>query len=343
MADTERQLAPPPGWGTPFPPEKPRVDVDQGMPDGMPTAAAVAAASATGDELPGDFHREDRRPLDRRRRRARTIDTLVLAVPAVLAVFLFGGATIAVGVLILAIDLSYFFVMETLKGQTIGKKVMKLRVVRIDDGRAAPASKIAARTIARPLDYSLAGILVVLASKGKRQRIGDIFAGTCVRNDDRPFTPAPESPLLVVYPLLWIGAAVGTMVAFPALDPMLAQRSAHPYMAKIDKICEKRVRQEKALDSTGGLNLVSGRLLLRQEARKIDKLPPPPPDVRGQVQEVVDHHRNVNRALDRMMKDVHRTPGDPNMVVQQHEDAILGIAGQANERYRELGLPYCAA
>jgi hypothetical protein len=65
--------------------------------------------------------------------------------------------------------------------------------------------------------------------------------------------------------------------------------------------------------------------------------------VRGQVQEVIDHHRNVNRALDRMMRDVHRAPGDPNVVVQQHEDAILGISQQASERYAELGLPYCAA
>lgn len=332
-----------PGWGgTQFPPEKPRVDVDEAQSAGLPTAASVAAASAIGEEAEADFTHEDRRPLDRRRRRARTIDSLLLAPFAFLLVHLTDGITVAAGLMVLAIDMSYFFVMESLKGQTLGKKIMKLRVMH-PDGTAATASKIAARTIARPIDYTMIGIVTVLASGKKRQRIGDMLAGTIVREDNRVFKPAPESPLLVLYPLLWIGAALAAMVVLKPMDPMLAARSSHPYMAKIDQICEKRVRQEKALAGSGQLNLVSARLLYRQEERKIAKLPAPPADVKGDVREVRAHHRRLNVALDRMMRDIHRAPGDPTPVIEQHRPAVEGLIATANERFAALGLPYCAS
>lgn len=331
-----------PGWGSPFPPEQPRRDTDDTQSAGLPTAASVAAASTLGEEAEADFTNEDRRPLDRRRRRARTIDSLLLAPLAYALVYFTDGITIAAGVMVLALDLSYFFVMETLKGQTLGKKIMKLRVVH-PDGSAASAGKIALRTIARPMDYTLIGILVVLASKGKRQRIGDVLANTIVREDNRTFKPAPESPLLVALPVVWIGLALAAMVMLKPMDPMLAKRSSNPYMAKIDQICEKRVRQADALNRTGELNLVSARVLYRQEHRKIAKLPDPPGAVKADVDEVLAHHRRLNSALDRMMRDIHRAPGDPTPVVERHRPIVEGMISTANERFEQLGLPYCAA
>ena len=343
MGETQQtELLAAPGWDSPFPPEKPRRDVAEAQTAGLPTAASVAAASAIGEEAEADFTHEDRRPLDRRRRRARTIDSLLMLPLAFGIVQLTDGITVAAGLMVLAIDLSYFFVMESLKGQTIGKKVMKLRVVH-PDGSAASASKIAARTITRPFDYSIIGLLIVLASGPKRQRTGDMLANTIVRDDNRVFVPAPESPLLVVYPLLWIGAALAVMIAFKPVDPMLAARNPHPYMAKIDQICEKRVRQERALAAGGGLNLISGRVLLRQEERKIAKLPNPPAAVKGDVKEVLAHHRRINRALDKMMRDIHRSPGDPNVIVEQHRASVEGLSAAANQRFAALGLPYCAS
>ena len=332
----------PPGWDSPFPPEQPRRDVDESVEAGLPTAASVAAASAIGEEAEANFTHEDRRPLDRRRRRARTIDSLLLAPFAFLLVHLTDGVTVAAGLMVLAIDMSYFFVMESLRGQTLGKKIMKLRVVH-PDGSAATTSKIAARTILRPIDYTMIGVIAVLASGKKRQRLGDMLAGTIVREDNRIFKQAPESPLLVLYPVLWIGAALVAMVALKPMDPMLAARSSHPYMAKIDKICEKRVRQEKALERTGELNLISARVLYRQEERKIAKLPNPPADVKGDVKEVLAHHRRLNVALDRMMRDIHRAPGDPTPVIEQHRPAVEGLIATADQRFAALGLPYCAA
>jgi hypothetical protein len=133
------------------------------------------------------------------------------------------------------------------------------------------------------------------------------------------------------------------MVAFKPGDPMYALRSNDPYMAKIDQICEKRARQEEALYKTGELNLVSARLLVRQEARKIEKLPPPPANVKGEVAEVVEHHRKLNRALDRMVNEIHHSNLPAEQIIDKHKPVIDGLADTADKRYVELGLPYCAA
>ena len=312
------------------------------MPDGTPTAAEVAAASAVGEEAPVDPRHEDRKYLDRRRRRARSIDSLILVPFAAGLYFLFGGVTIAAVLLVVAIDLSYHFVMERTSGQSIGKRMMKLRVVQ-DDGTAAGTTKIATRTIFRLLDNSPLGPIAVLMSGKKRKRLGDMAAGTCVRNDDRRFVPPPESPMIVVYPLLWIGAAVAAMFIFKPVDEMYALRSDDPYMAKIDQICEKRARQAEALYNTGEYNLISHRLLYRQETRKIEKLPPPPPEVKADVAEVMRHHRAINRTLDRMWRDIHSTNLPSEQVFDRYNPIVDGLNEQADKRYVQLGLPYCAA
>jgi hypothetical protein len=330
-----------PGWGTPFPPEQPRRDADEPeRPDGMPTAASVAAASAIGEEADADFSNEDRRPFDRRRRRARAIDSMILLPAALLVIHLTKGVTVAAGAMVLAIDLSYFFLLEAIQGQTLGKKFTKLRVMH-PDGSAPSASRIALRTIVRPLDYTFVGLLTVLSTGKRRQRIGDLLANTIVRDDNRGFKRAPESPLLVVFPLAVIGLAVAAMIAFKPVDPMLAKRNPHPYMAKIDKICEKRIRQAGALDTSGQLTFTSGRLLLRQETRKIEKMPAPPPELKGDVKDVVTQHRKVDRVLDRMSRDIARSP-DPTVAFEQNVPAADSVIGVAKQRYAELGLPYCA-
>lgn len=331
-----------PGWGTPFPPEQPRRDADETEQTqaGIPTAASVAAASAIGEEADADFSNEDRRPLDRRRRRARSIDSLILLPAGALIVYMTKGVTAAAGLMVLALDLSYFFLMESIKGQTIGKKIAKLRVVH-PDGSAPSAGRVAARTIARPLDYAFVGILTALATGKRRQRVGDLLANTIVREDNRVFKRAPESPGLVVYPLLWIGAAIAAMVVFKPIDPMLAKRNPHPYMAKIDQICEKRIRQAGALDTSGQLTFTSGRLLLRQETRKIEKLPKPPPEVKADVAQVLSQHRRVDRALGRMATQIERAP-DPTVAFEQSVPAADSTIGVAKQSYAELGLPYCA-
>src|SRR6185436_1773317 len=102
-------------------------------------------------------------------------------------------------VMIIAVFLvfaSYFIVFEWLwNGQTPGKRIMKLRVIR-DDGRPITLWEAVARNLLRVFDaapgfivpiYSV-GLIVIFMS-GRDQRVGDLFAGTVVireRTDEAP-------------------------------------------------------------------------------------------------------------------------------------------------------------
>ncbi|MDQ3936088.1 MAG: RDD family protein [Actinomycetota bacterium] len=344
MPETDTEFSPPPGWGTPFPPEQPRRDAVQ---DAMPTAAAVAAASFTGEEVRVNPRFEDRRRLDRRRTIAHVIDEVVLVLGALVGYFLFNGAAVGTVVVYLALKLSYYLVLETAFGQTLGKKLMRLRVVTLD-GDGVPANKVAARTIFRFIDEGAAvGFLPVIAliswmlTGPKRQRLGDIAAGTCVREADRDFKPAADSPLVVVYPVLWIGAALAAGAALPDKPFLEYFRSEHPYMAKIDKICEKRVRQTKAMQSIEGDNIITWRIFFRQEQKKIEELPTPPKEVRADVKEVIRIHRQFNRELDKVLNMARNAP-DPMAVLVAQAPHMQTLAENAGERFAELGLPYCA-
>lgn len=96
--------------------------------------------------------------------------------------------TIAVLIIVLFLIFSgYFIFFEWLwNGQTPGKKLMKLRVIR-DDGRPLTLWEAIARNLLRICDavpgfivpiYSV-GLIVIFFS-GRDQRVGDIFAGTVV-------------------------------------------------------------------------------------------------------------------------------------------------------------------
>jgi len=105
--------------------------------------------------------------------------------------------TIAIMILLLFLLFTgYFIFFEWLwNGQTPGKRLMKLRVIR-DDGRPVTLWEAIARNLLRIFDaapgfflpvYSV-GLIVVFIS-GRDQRVGDLFAGTVVvreRTDEAP-------------------------------------------------------------------------------------------------------------------------------------------------------------
>ena len=106
-------------------------------------------------------------------------------------------------ILLFAIYFGYFVVFEwRWNGQTPGKRMMKLRVIR-DDGRPVTIWESVARNLLRIIDtmpgpmYSV-GLITIFLS-GKDQRIGDIFAGTVVireRADEAPtFAEAFSNPI----------------------------------------------------------------------------------------------------------------------------------------------------
>ena len=105
--------------------------------------------------------------------------------------------TIAILIIVLfLIFAGYFIVFEWLwNGQTPGKRLLKLRVLR-EDGRPLTLWEAIARNLLRICDavpgfilpvYSIGLIVIFLSSRD--QRVGDIFAGTVVvreRTDEAP-------------------------------------------------------------------------------------------------------------------------------------------------------------
>ena len=121
--------------------------------------------------------------LDNRRVAAALID---LVVPATVGAAAYAaGLSLTRGVLLVAVGwtLYYFFALESGDGQTLGKRAMKLRVVSAD-GSPASMEQIAKRTVVRILDGHIVGLIVMLATGERRQRLGDIVAGTVVADAD---------------------------------------------------------------------------------------------------------------------------------------------------------------
>ena len=101
----------------------------------------------------------------------------------------------ALGAVILGWALYYHFAMESGDGQTVGKKLMKLRVVRAD-GRPAGMREVAMRTVLRVVDgigCYIVGLIVMLVTGQRRQRLGDLAAGTIVV-DASATSYAPPAP-----------------------------------------------------------------------------------------------------------------------------------------------------
>jgi uncharacterized RDD family membrane protein YckC len=82
----------------------------------------------------------------------------------------------------LAIALGYYIVMEAQSGATLGKRVMKLKVVKLEGGAPLDWQASIARNVLRLIDglfFYLVGAIVVWISD-KKQRLGDKVAGTVV-------------------------------------------------------------------------------------------------------------------------------------------------------------------
>jgi uncharacterized RDD family membrane protein YckC len=77
----------------------------------------------------------------------------------------------------------YYFVLENLFGQTVGKRLLGVQVYGPDWTRPS-AGAVAGRTVLRLVDFLpvmyLVGFIVMMATGARRQRIGDLAAGTAV-------------------------------------------------------------------------------------------------------------------------------------------------------------------
>ncbi len=84
---------------------------------------------------------------------------------------------------------AYHFVLESRDGQTIGKRRYGIRVVSLEGGTPSPRA-VAIRNVLRivdqlPISYLSGLISMVRTGPAKRQRIGDVAAGTIVVATER--------------------------------------------------------------------------------------------------------------------------------------------------------------
>jgi uncharacterized RDD family membrane protein YckC len=190
---------------------------------------------------------EDRKPLDSRRVGAVIVDGLVVA-PLLIPLDVFFDGLTAGGLLVfVALQLGYFHVMESIDGQTLGKKLFDLRVVRREDAGPASAKSISARTVLRLIDgipgMYLVGVLTMLLTDKRRQRLGDLAAGTVVtRASARPYTRARRSRLQTAYPAIWLAAAVLVVIG--------VGYKGDPGLAELDAICKETSAAEAKLGPT---------------------------------------------------------------------------------------------
>ncbi|HYI36694.1 MAG TPA: RDD family protein, partial [Thermoleophilaceae bacterium] len=122
--------------------------------------------------------------LDNRRIGAAAID---LAAPALagIALFVTDLLTPATALVLVGWTLYYFFALETGGGQTLGKRLMNLKVVSADGGEAT-MHQYAMRSLVRVIDLPGIGLVAMLGSGDRRQRLGDMVAHTSVVDASGP-------------------------------------------------------------------------------------------------------------------------------------------------------------
>ena len=128
--------------------------------------------------------------LDNKRVTAALIDLVVVVPVGFLVATLSGSFTTGAQVVTVAWVLYYYFALELLTGQTLGKKAMGLRVAQAD-GSPPELRQVAMRTVLRLVDglgVYLVGLIAMIATGQRRQRLGDLAAGTIVTTveEDRP-------------------------------------------------------------------------------------------------------------------------------------------------------------
>lgn len=122
----------------------------------------------------------------------------------------------------------YFVLFEALwRGQTPGKRVMKLRVIQ-DSGRQITFFEALARNLLRFIDY-LPGIyfvgFITMLCNQRNKRLGDLVAGTLVVRE-----PRDEQPLLTASPTS-LFATTPTQGTMPGLFAPTATPWARPVAA----------------------------------------------------------------------------------------------------------------
>jgi uncharacterized RDD family membrane protein YckC len=285
------------------------------------TVSFVAATTAGRAHVP-----EDRKYLDNRRTKAYLLDGICIgAVPLVLD--LASVVTEGAALVFVAITLIYYFLCEATTGQTVGKRVMGLRVVALD-GTPATAKAISARTVLRVLESGPIGLIVYVLSGRRRRRLGDLLGGTVVVEAEPDPGRAPRSALTVLYPVAWLAASV---VFFTTMG-----HGGDLYLSELDSLCEEA--NLIVTDAPPDQALNASFEVAEAEFAALASFVPPP-DRRGLHEEIVAMELAAMQEARLARTRIARDPDTAEGEMQR----LAAVNAPVKARYAELGLKHCAA
>jgi len=266
---------------------------------------------------------QDLTKFDSRRAIARAIDGVFVGAPFLVPIL---GLGLRLSVAMVAVSLLYFFVCEALWGQTLGKRIVGLRVL-MRDGRPATATAVAVRTLPRLVEDGPVGLLVFLASGKRRGRLGDLLGDTIVSRPAPGLPRAGFSPLLVVYPAVLAAAAVAVVLAFSG------HVARQEYLGAVDKVCARNLA---SITPAHGLDGLVARTQADHRRLAAVKAPGSARELRA---EILALDARVDRAVANAA--AHLKPGASRAQVQAQVGPISAARHTAAVRYAELGLRSC--
>jgi uncharacterized RDD family membrane protein YckC len=288
-----------------------------------PGVAPPSAARPAGPPPPQPPNRKE---LDSKRVLARLLDGLVAGAPAIVIAL---GVGRSLSVFLVSLSLTYFFICEALWGQTLGKRLLGLRVL-MRDGRPATASAVSARTVLRLIDDGPLGLVVMILSGRRRQRLGDLLGGTIVARATTGLPHAELSPLMIVYPIAW---AIGAMAL------VLVPQPENDYLARVDQVCQQR-REAFAATPRDQITVPVMVRWVHADHQAIVSLETPSgaEDVRNQVLAL---SRTMVTTIDQAVARAKASP-DPATAFQREVVEIQAREFEVDRQYAQLGLKACA-
>jgi hypothetical protein len=280
------------------------------------TVEAPQAETLVAAEPP----REDLSKYDSRRAIARAVDGIFVGAPFLIPVL---GLGFALSVALVAICLLYFFVCEALWGQTLGKRLLGLRVL-MRDGEPATAKAVGLRTSTRIVEDGPIGLAVFLASGKRRGRLGDMLGDTIVARPAPGLPRAGFSPLLIAVPAGIAVAAIAVVLGFSG------HFARQDYLHAVDKTCARNTAAAAATPARGIDEIVARTAADHRKLAAVKT----PGSARKLRAEILALDASVTRAVE-----VAGRGGQPS---QADIAAIRSARQRAAKRYAQLGLRACA-
>jgi uncharacterized RDD family membrane protein YckC len=182
----------------------------------------------------------------RGRLNAIVLDLLLLGVATRLLQGALGDSARSTDALLLfaGLQFAYFFACEASNGQTIGKRVFHVRVATLT-GTPLTARQAAIRNVLRfadalPIFYASGLLSIMRTGRARRQRIGDVVAGTTVVLD------AHGKPLATPRWLLPVATILATATSFAVILPLVNSHGVATRKARVNDSAAKT--QARALE-----------------------------------------------------------------------------------------------